>query len=70
MKTHVDIDKLRKARNIELILGLIIGTGTVLRWLGLYDVGSISPWLSTLVSLVVLGSAGYKTYKINQYTST
>lgn len=54
--------KIKKSRNLTLLVAVLVSISASLRWLGLYGLGddSISPWFSTILALVLFSMAAYQ----------
>ncbi len=54
-------EKIKKSRNLTLLVAVLVSISATLRWLGLYGLGenSISPWFSTILALVLFLIATY-----------
>ncbi len=54
-------EKIKKSRNLTLLVAVLVSISAILRWLGLYglDDDSISPWFSTILALVLFLIAAY-----------
>ena len=54
-------EKIKKSRNLTLLVAVLVSISATLRWLGLYGLGedSISPWFSTILALVLFLIAAY-----------
>jgi len=55
-------EKIKKSRNLTLLVAVLVSISAILRWLGLYGLGddSISPWFSTILALVLFLIAAYQ----------
>ena len=60
--TNESQEKIKKSRNLTLIVAVLVSISAGARWLGLYglDENSISPWFSTILALVLFILAAYK----------
>ena len=60
--TKEEQDKIKKSRNLTLIMAILVSITAAMRWLGLFgfDENSMGPMFSTILALVLFGLAAYK----------
>lgn len=66
MNRDEQISKLKKSRNLTLIVAVIISISAAARWIGWYETPGFSPWISAGLALVLFASAAYTHSKINK----
>ena len=55
MNTLENIDKLKKSRNVWLIVAVVAALGAVMRWFGVYGGGpGTLNWLTIVMSIVAI----------------
>ncbi len=60
--TKIDQDKIKKSRNLTLIMAILVSITAGMRWLGLFgfDENSIGPLFSTVLALILFAMAFFK----------
>lgn len=60
--TKIDQDKIKKSRNLTLIMAILVSITAGMRWLGLFgfDENSIGPLFSTVLALILFAMAFLK----------
>lgn len=60
--TDQEREKIKKSRNLSLLMAVLVSITAGLRWFGLFgfDDGSMGPMFSTILALVLFATAAYK----------
>ena len=60
--TDENKEKIKKSRNLTLIMAILVSITAAMRWLGLFgfDENSMGPMFSTILALVLFATAAYK----------
>lgn len=66
MSTEQPLNKLKKSRNLTLIVAVLISISAAFRWFGLYETPGFSPWVSTILALILFASAYHTHTKIKK----
>lgn len=66
MDREQQISKLKRSRNISLIVAVITAVSAAARWMGLYETPGFSPWVSAGLSLILFISVAHTQNKINK----
>ena len=66
--TKEEQDKIKKSRNLTLIMAVLVSITAAMRWLGLFgfDENSMGPMFSTILALVLFALAFYKHKSLNK----
>ena len=66
MDTNSQLAKLKKSRNITLIVAVLVSASAAFRWFGLYETEGFSPWVSTILAILLFASATHTHSKIKK----
>ncbi len=66
MDRDQQISKLKKSRNISLIVAVFISISAAARWIGWYETPGFSPWVSAGLALLLFASAAHTHSKISK----
>jgi len=66
MDTNEQLAKLKKSRNLTLIVAVLVSISAAMRWFGVYETEGFSPWVSTILAILLFASAFYTHNKIKK----
>ena len=64
MDKDQQLSKLKRSRNLSLIVAVLVSISAAFRWFGVYETAGFSPWVSTILALILFASAFHTHNKI------